>query len=172
MRGEAVKRANPKGGPAKGTNPKGGPVAGADLSANSFVDTNVLAYLYDGDADSKKKLAAFELVDGLAANKTLFISTQVLGELYSVLTKKFGSEKPATAQIVSGYSNAEIVSIEPEHVFRAMEISAAYQLSYYDSLIISAAERAACRTVYSEDLSHNQLIGRTRVVNPFKAARY
>lgn len=42
--------------------------------------------------------------------------------------------------------------------------------SYYDSLIVAAAQEAGCDTVYSEDLQHGQVVGPgLTVVNPFLA---
>jgi predicted nucleic acid-binding protein len=46
---------------------------------------------------------------------------------------------------------------------------ALFTLSYRDSLILAAAERAGCGEVHSEDLEDGQVYNRVRVVNPFKA---
>ena len=50
----------------------------------------------------------------------------------------------------------------------AIEIKATFGLSYWDSLIIAAAERAFCPVVFSEDLNDGQQYGTVKVVNPFK----
>jgi predicted nucleic acid-binding protein len=42
-----------------------------------------------------------------------------------------------------------------------------YRVSFWDALIIQAAESAGASTLYSEDLAHNQLYGTVRVSNPF-----
>ncbi|WP_295445020.1 hypothetical protein [uncultured Thiodictyon sp.] len=45
-----------------------------------------------------------------------------------------------------------------------------FGFSYYDSLIVAAAQEAGCDTVYSEDLQHGQVVGPgLTVVNPFLA---
>jgi predicted nucleic acid-binding protein len=50
----------------------------------------------------------------------------------------------------------------------AWALAERYGYSHYDSLIITAALRAGCATLYSEDLQHSQLIdGRLDIVNPF-----
>jgi predicted nucleic acid-binding protein len=40
-------------------------------------------------------------------------------------------------------------------------------LSWFDALIVSAAQQAGCDVLYSEDLQHGQRFGSLRVVNPF-----
>ncbi len=53
-------------------------------------------------------------------------------------------------------------------VKEAIALGERYQLSHWDSLIVAAALRANCDTLYSEDMQHGQLIdGRLTVINPF-----
>jgi predicted nucleic acid-binding protein len=42
-----------------------------------------------------------------------------------------------------------------------------YRLSWYDSLIVAAAQQAGCKRLYSEDLQHGQHFGAVTVHNPF-----
>ena len=64
---------------------------------------------------------------------------------------------------------APLWQINPTPVLyeRGLELRARYQFSFYDSLIISAALEAGCKTLYSEDLQHGQIIGQLTIVNPF-----
>jgi predicted nucleic acid-binding protein len=43
----------------------------------------------------------------------------------------------------------------------------AAQLSYWDALIVAAAERGGCDRLLTEDLQHGQRLGALTVVNPF-----
>jgi len=52
-------------------------------------------------------------------------------------------------------------------VNRAIETHKRYQISYWDSLIVSAAERAGCTMIYSEDLNDGQIYHNIQVRNPF-----
>ena len=47
----------------------------------------------------------------------------------------------------------------------------ALQHQLLDGAIIAAAGALGARTLYSEDLSHDQLYGEVRVSNPFTVAR-
>ena len=49
----------------------------------------------------------------------------------------------------------------------AIGIARQYGYSIYDSLIVAAALRAGCATLYSEDLQRGQTIERLTIRNPF-----
>jgi predicted nucleic acid-binding protein len=42
-----------------------------------------------------------------------------------------------------------------------------YQISWWDALIVSAAQLVDCRYLLTEDLQENQEFGSLRVINPF-----
>ena len=51
---------------------------------------------------------------------------------------------------------------------KAIEIQERYQYSFYDSMIIAAALEGNCKTLYSEDLQHDQKIESLTIIDPFK----
>lgn len=132
----------------------------------AFVDTNVLTYLFD-DSEPEKQGLARRLLE--RERRELFISTQVLQELYVSLTK--GREPIAAPDVAeravreaAGYS---IVQVDVPLVFAAIETARRNELSFWDALIIRAAARASCEVVLSEDLNDGQVIDGVRVENPF-----
>ena len=50
----------------------------------------------------------------------------------------------------------------------AAATSRRFQLSYWDGAILAAARILGCDTVYSEDLSSQQVYNGLRVINPFQ----
>jgi predicted nucleic acid-binding protein len=62
------------------------------------------------------------------------------------------------------------VEIDLKLVKRAISIHKESQISYWDSLIVSAAERAGCSQILSEDLNTGQVYDDVRVTNPFDEA--
>ena len=52
-------------------------------------------------------------------------------------------------------------------VNRAIDTHKTYQISYWDALIVSAAERANCTLILSEDLGDGQAYHDIMVRNPF-----
>ena len=68
------------------------------MSGKVFVDTNVLVYLFDGDAPTKQRKARQVLQEEGAENRVV-ISTQVLLEFYVTVTRKLGKPlAPAEAE--------------------------------------------------------------------------
>ena len=51
---------------------------------------------------------------------------------------------------------------------RAISIQERWQISFWDALIVAAAERTHCAGILSEDLSDGQTYGSVTVRNPFK----
>jgi len=49
---------------------------------------------------------------------------------------------------------------------QALQLEARYKVSFWDALILNAAETAGAAVLYSEDLAAGQRYGSTRVINP------
>ena len=78
------------------------------MNGKTFVDTNVLIYAHDVDADAKHAVAKEALYE-LWANRTGFLSTQVLQEFYVNVTRKLSKplmKKSARAVCTSTLSGA------------------------------------------------------------------
>jgi predicted nucleic acid-binding protein len=97
------------------------------------------------------------------------LSTQVLQELYLALRKKVSSplSSAEAEQTLRDYFAWYVVINTPESILRAVKLESRYQISFWDALILQAAEVAQAEILYSEDLNHRQVYGSVRVVNPF-----
>ena len=73
-------------------------------------------------------------------------------------------------QILQDYISWEIVINTPDSILRALEIEVRYQISFWDALILQAAESSGATVIYSEDLSTGQKYGPIQVVNPLNQA--
>jgi len=140
------------------------------MSDRCFVDTNILVYAQDLAAGEKYSRAHALMVELWEKRKGV-ISTQVLQELYIALRHRMKSPVSAVeaANILRDYSEWEVVINNRESILRAIEIEGRYKISFWDALILQAAERAEARTVYSEDLSHGSKYAGIMVVNPLIA---
>lgn len=133
------------------------------MSANVFLDTNIILYTYSADELEKRKIAQTLIVD----QKTI-ISTQVIQELINVLRKKFGYEYSSILPVVEEVcTNSMLYTNTFSTIKRGMAIAAQYKYSFYDSLIIAAAIEANCSILYSEDLHNTQRIDTLEIRNPF-----
>ncbi|MEI8096277.1 MAG: PIN domain-containing protein [Spirochaetales bacterium] len=135
--------------------------------AKVFLDTNLLIHTVD-TKDAEKHERSRELLRDVSAKHLPVISTQVLQEFYNGLTTKLKVDKIVAKNILHGYRNLEIVSADLAMIEQAVDISMLFQLSFWDSLIVAAAEQANCSVLFTEDLNDGQSIRGVRVVNPFK----
>ena len=138
------------------------------MNGRVFVATNILVYAHDHTA-GRKHDEARSLTQRLWNSEKGVISTQVLQELYAALRRK--STVPLSVQeaerILKDYFMWEIVVNTRESVLRAISLETRYKISFWDGLILQAAERAGADLMYSEDLSHGQIYGNVKVLNPF-----
>jgi predicted nucleic acid-binding protein len=137
------------------------------MSDRYFVDTNILMYAHDTTA-GEKHARAKALVEQLWESRSGAVSTQVLQELAVNLRRK--AKKPldakATRDIIADYLAWQVVVNGGDSILEALELEARYQLSFWDALIVHAAQVAGAEIVYSEDLSDGQRYGTVRVKNP------
>ncbi len=61
----------------------------------------------------------------------------------------------------------ETVVVKPALVRRALEVCSMYGISYWDALILAAAEQSGCTRILSEDLNAGQAYCGITCVNPF-----
>lgn len=133
-----------------------------------FVDTNIIVYAHDAESATKQSRAQEIIIEGIRLENAV-ISTQVLCEFFVTITEKI--KKPlsvakARREIIL-LSHLEIIEVDVSMIIRAIEIRQRWKISYWDGLIISAAERSGCSTLWSEDLSDRQSYGDVKVRNPF-----
>ena len=139
------------------------------MSANRFLDTNVLFYACDS-SEPDKQAVALQLIGELSAEGTGLISTQVLGEFFhsTVVRRKLLAAADAE-RVVRDYGKTfQVVGIDFEIVCLAMEIHRRFQISYWDSLIVATASHHGCSEIVSEDFSAGQIYQGVRAVNPFQ----
>jgi predicted nucleic acid-binding protein len=132
-----------------------------------FVDTNILVYAYDQSA-GVKHLRAQRLLEQLWESGQGVLSTQVLQEFCINVRRKSGNPLPVeeVRQLVLEYSTWEVVTNTPDSVLRALNIEARFRTSFWDALILQAAEWSGASIVYSEDLAAGHHYGSIQVVNP------
>ena len=49
----------------------------------------------------------------------------------------------------------------------AVDLARLHTVSFWDALIVRAAQQAECRVIYSEDMQHGWKVDGVEVVNPF-----
>ena len=139
------------------------------MSAEVLLDTNVLVYAFDADEPVKQRIAQ-DLLDGLVADGSACVSSQVLGEFYVTVTRRFpGSMNPATAARHTERF-AELLEVHGgglQVVLEALRGVIRYRFSYYDAQIWAVARLNHVPVVLSEDFAEGSEVEGVRFENPF-----
>ena len=137
------------------------------MSAEDFIDTNVLVYLFD-ETDADKQRRAEGLVYRSMEDGTGCISYQVVQETMNIVTRKLGATPEAARQLLEDVL-APLWQVDPTLALylRALNLKSRYGFSFYDSLIVAASLEAGCTRLYTEDLQHGQQIQELTIQNPF-----
>lgn len=130
-----------------------------------FVDTNVVVYALSGQDPAKQAVAQRLLAERGAARPRL--STQVLAETYSVLTRKLRWAPDDALAAVTLLKQLRVVALTPETQLDALRLAVEHRLSGWDAMVVQAALQAGCDTLFSEDLQPGRRFGSLEVVNPF-----
>lgn len=138
------------------------------MGGKAFVDTNILIYAHDR-ADSTKNQRAVALIKELWTERNGVLSTQVLQEFAANLQRRLtlSLSRAEIRRRIVYFLDWEIIVNGGNAVLRGLEVQERFQLSFWDAMIVQAAESAGCEVLYSEDLSHGQEYGGVLVVNPF-----
>jgi len=133
-----------------------------------FVDTNVLIYGEDGAAPEKQAQANAWL-GVLWQRRAGRLSTQVLHEFYVNVTRKARPPMPAgdARAEVRRYQRWNPWTIDHATVESAWSVESRFGFSYWDALIVAAAQAQRCAYLLSEDLQHGQQIDSVQIINPF-----
>jgi predicted nucleic acid-binding protein len=138
------------------------------MTARVFVDTNVLVYSRDA-RDAVKHERAREWVEFLWDTKRGRVSRQVLHEYYVTVTRKLRPGLPpeeARSDVRTLFLWLRTVDAEA-----TIESAWAFQdrcsLSFWDALVLAAAQSMGCGFLLSEDLPAGQELEGIHVVSPF-----
>lgn len=132
------------------------------MSAEAFLDTNVLIYAFA--AEDRRSARAMDLL-----GKGGIVSVQVLGEFVQVSRSKLHRDWAELREQLTALRQllGDPVPLTGETHRIALDIAEETGYGFYDSQIIAAALTANCKTLYSEDLQHGRRIEGLTIANPF-----
>jgi predicted nucleic acid-binding protein len=137
------------------------------MSDKMFVDTNVLIYAHDVDADKKYDIAK-KVLRELWSQRTGVLSMQVLQEFYVNVTRKIASplSKEAARLVVNSYA-IWCMETTPAEILAAFRIEDESRIGFWDALIVASAAKSGAARILSEDLNARQTIAGMLIENPF-----
>lgn len=139
------------------------------MSADVLLDTNVLVYAFDADSPEKQQIA-IELLERVASDGSACLSSQVIGEFFVAVTRRFPGSM--TSEIAAQHTErfAEVFEVHDggvRVVLEALRGVVRYGFSFYDAQIWAVARMNRVPRVLSEDFSAESEIEGVRFENPF-----
>jgi predicted nucleic acid-binding protein len=133
-----------------------------------FVDTNVLVYTRDTSEPQKQK-QTMRWMSHLWNTRAGRLSFQVLQEFYVTVTERLdpGLTPEAARRDVRLLLSWQPILVDMRVLEGAWRLQERYHLSWWDVLIVSAAQVAGCHYLLTEDLKEDQELENVRVINPF-----
>ena len=133
-----------------------------------FLDTNILLYsISQNPAESLKRDRAIALL----ADDSGALSIQVLQEFYVQATRTSRADAIShelAAGLIDAWSRFRIQDLTFPILQTALRIRKAYRFSFWDRAIVAAALALGCDRVYTEDLTHGQMVDGLAIVDPFR----
>jgi predicted nucleic acid-binding protein len=140
------------------------------MTAAVFVDTNIFVYARDA-SEPVKRSVAIQWLEELWREHRGRTSTQVLSEYYVTVTGKL--RRHLDREVAWGHVR-DLLAWEPQEISRdllrlAREIEERYATSWWDALIVAAAQLQDCSILLSEDFQDGMAFGSVVVRNPFSS---
>ena len=145
------------------------PVTKRMNGARYFVDSNVLLSAQDKSA-AVKRAQANAWTAWLWENACGALSWQVLQEFYFNAIRKFGDPPEQARSYVKLMSEWNPPDLSVGMFERAWHWADQAQVSFWDGLIVAAAERTRCSFLLSEDFQAGREFGSITIVNPFETS--
>lgn len=141
------------------------------MSAMVFVDANVLVYRRDA-GKGEKQARASAWMERLWEARNGRLSYQVLQEFYVTVTAKLqrGLDAESARSDVRTLLAWHPVPVDARVLEGAWVLQDRYGLSWWDALIVAAAQVADCRFLLTENLQDRQELDEVEVLNPFRHA--
>jgi predicted nucleic acid-binding protein len=134
------------------------------------VDTNIFVYAETPDDSCGRHAIAARLLTRLGLSEAV-IPAQVLAEFLNVCRRKKLVPLGLAAQKVRAYSQVFVVPpTTAVDTAAAAQLSAKFDLQFFDALIIAVARRAGATILLSEDMADGLVVDGLSVVNPFVSA--
>jgi len=116
------------------------------MNANIFIDTNIFVYALVSN-DVSRHPAAHDLLKKHLLDENVFISTQVLGEFYSAMSKYKRTHDEILHLMNEMIRDSNIAVVTLATVQHGLKIIGRYRYSYWDSLLLATALESNCEII-------------------------
>jgi len=137
----------------------------------NLIDTNIFVYAYDIHEINKREKCLGIVKSVFTGVEKAYISNQILGELFYVLTQNM--KKPLSAEmaeevVISIIESNNWLKIDYNHktVMKAIAYTKRFKIPFWDALIVATMIENNVFTIYTEDEKDFSGIPGLEVVNP------
>ncbi len=143
------------------------------MEDKSFYDTSVLVYAFDASDPKKHEICVNMMNELINSGKGAFISNQILGELFSVLTESISIpiDKKLASEIINDFVAAKSwvkYNYTYNTVRNAAKASDEYRVHFWDALIAETMKENGINTIVTENVKDFKRVPGIKVVNPFE----
>jgi predicted nucleic acid-binding protein len=129
-------------------------------------DTNILVYA-EGLNDPEREARCKDIRARLGPAR-VFLATQVLGELFNVLTRKYRVPRDHARSTCQEWRDTCMLGAASDLTFAsAIDLATDAGLQIWDALILATAADAGCAMLLSEDMQHGFVYRGVTVIDPF-----
>ena len=131
-----------------------------------FIDSNIWLYALLETGEQDKSESAQTLIKSSEA----IVSPQVISEVCANLVRKAKMPEGEIRKFIEGiYARHRVIELDMRVFLVASELREEYSLSFWDSMIVSAAFLSGAEIIYSEDMQDGLVIRENlQIKNPFK----
>ena len=134
------------------------------------VDTNIFVYSLDHKEPVKQAKAQLLFRQLLIGIEPTFLLWQVLGELVQQLRRWRDQGQLTEAEFLQHVNvfRTQFPVVFPVAIVldHALDLSARYSLSHWDSMLVGACKEAKVTTLYTEDMGAPRSIDQIQLLNP------
>ena len=137
----------------------------------ALVDTNILCYAFDTGVPEKRAAARGLLARVFNNEEMLSVSVQNLAEFAVVTREKMEHPLPDAVitrfiEDIVAFDGWKVIRYDAGTVTRAIGISRAHNLHFWDSLLVATMQEQGIDTIWSEDAHFSKIPG-LNMKNPF-----
>jgi predicted nucleic acid-binding protein len=139
------------------------------MTGDVLVDSNIIVYTYD-TRDPAKRSRAREALERLVVAGRLRLSTQVLGEVFRVITSRLRPRIPAheaVEHVALMVATTPVLAVTARITLEAVLAVRDHGLGYWDAQLWATAKVNGIGTILTEDIPHARGVEPVEYVNPF-----
>lgn len=139
----------------------------ASVERRFSLDSNILVYAVDRNADARRREVSLALM-ARAPRRDCILTLQSLTEFFFATTRKqLLSPREASGFVGDWLEVFRVCPNAADDLLEAMRVLERHSISFWDAMLWATARRAGCAAILSEDFQDGRVLHGVRFINPF-----